>query len=337
MNPEKAKSELVKESKEKGILGIILGLTPILFIILGIFFEGTDFFYSLLFLFHIYFFIFAIPIFLWSFAVSVDALTKDKNIVSILAILSTFSPVIGLLVIYFLSFKQYMKDFICILLIFANIIAIYLLVVLFQKKKKEDFHISFSYKIVFVILSVSLIFLSYGFYLTKSVSYPEFVNVSFSNFQPAEGDIVFKDDGYMYSSNEDKQYKEKYSYNKHNQIITTKTQVIKIIHYDKKVHYVFAHRKNSFMAGEKPIVYRNSNLETYFTDSDDRLDFVNPVILDRFTLNIDGTVQSSDSIVYTVTKACLKNTEICNFYHIKGSNQTSYIYEKYDGNYVEVS
>ena len=338
MNPEKNKAELVKKSKEKGTLAIFLGLIPLLFILLGIFFEDTAVFESLTFLFFIYFFIFAIPIFLWSFALSVDALTKDKNIVSILAILSTFSPAIGF-VIYYLTFTQSMKDFICILLIFVTIIVICLLVVLFQKKKKEQITISFSYKIVFAILSVALILMGYGFYLTKSVSYPEFVNVSFSNFQPSEGDIVFKDDGYMYSSNESEQYKEKYSYNKKNQTITTKTQVIKIIHYDKKGHYVFAHRKNSFMAGEKSVVYRIFDLETVFTDSDDQLDFVNPVIIDRFTINVDGTVQSStdDSIVYTVTKACLKNTDICNFYHIKGSNQTSYIYEKYGGNYVEVS
>ena len=283
----------LKKSKKFGLISIILGLLPILLFTYCIIYshgEGENGRGAIIWYFFIYCWTVGIPVFITSIIFSIKAINKSKNTISLLSIIISLFPVIGIVLLFLISFFQ--SSFIKL----NNYI----------KNNKNN--------------------------------YPfEFANVEFYNIQPSEGKLIFRSNGYLYTSNEGESNEIKYTYDKETNLIKTNNHEIKILYYDKDDIYLYCYYD------KKPTIIKSSNtgpIEDLFINSNENINLVEDIKVDNYLIKKDGSVTNSSNLstnyTYEGSKACLKNTSLCNFFKITINNNYSNIYEIQDNKFIHI-
>lgn len=162
----------------------------------------------------------------------------------------------------------------------------------------------------------------------------EFADVSFFNTQPSEGHFMFSSKGYIETSNEGEVFKHDYEYDKETNSFKTESDTIKVIHYDKQYGYVYCHydkRSQVIISNSTP-----SEINDLFEITNDKFIPEKEFESNGKLLKNDGCVTwtriTPSETLCNVSKACLKNTDICNFIAIKKDDNDKYpfIYEVYN-------
>ena len=200
--------------------------------------------------------------------------------------------------------------------------------------------------IIILILVLVLLFITGGLvYYFRPV--PEFIDVKFYDFQPAEAYMIFKRDGYLYYYSDSDDYKIKYKYDKKNRTISYNGEVMKIVAYNpdytylivdidrraddaggfesdnktfrtlidgssnhwKKPDYPFVIRKDGSFEG----VYRNINKEVFVFNSDNTC----------YTYSEHFKNKIYDCKYYL---GCFGGTDVCDAVAVTGLNTYEYVY-----------
>ena len=93
-------------------------------------------------------------------------------------------------------------------------------------------------KIIIILIFISILLVISGIAVYYLRPVPEFIDVKFYDFQPAEACMIFKKDGYLYYYSDSDDYKIEYKYDKKNRTISYGNRKMKIVAYNPDYTYL---------------------------------------------------------------------------------------------------